>query len=125
MTYGYDAYGNLTDKFEPEVRTHITYDYQSALVTQVDTGYQTSALRTMQYSWLNGVAMGSKTDAQNGIIVSYTYDNVGRQTFAREQANSSYIRRTETIYDDVNRKVTVKNDLITEGDGKLQSITSL
>jgi RHS repeat-associated protein len=128
MTYSYDAYGNLTDKYEPEVRTHVTYDTANhAFVTQVDTGYGTGTPRTMQYTWLNdGVAMHSKIDVDNGIMTVFEYDSVGRQTLADEQTTGeSHIRKTETEYfDDVDdRKVKVTSDLREYQDGKLQSIT--
>jgi len=116
----YDSYGNLTDIYEPEVRTHITYDAAANVVTRVDTGYGTSAQRSMQYSWLyKDAAIGSKTDIDNNLTTSFTYDHVGRQLTMTEGS----LRRTVTSYDDVNRKVATTGDLRTYMDGKLQTVT--
>jgi|GEM_PF-1439766 len=123
LTYGYDAYGNLTDKYEPEVRTHIAYDSNHALVTQVDTGYGTSAVRSMSYAWLNGVAMGIKHDLQNDLKTTYAYDDVGRQTMARSQDGSQNLKETITDYRDELRIVITTSDLHEHQDKKLQSIT--
>jgi RHS repeat-associated protein len=115
----YDSYGNLTDILEPEVRTNITYDPEGNVVTRVDQGYQTSAQRSFQYTWQNDVAIGSKTDLDNNLTTSYTYDDVGRQLTMTDAG----LRHTVTAYDDVNRKVTVTSDLRSYLDGKLQTIT--
>jgi RHS repeat-associated protein len=120
LSRAYDSYGNLVDIFEPEMRTHISYD-SGNVVTGVTKGYQTSAPRSFQYSWLNGVALGSKIDLDNTTISAtvYTYDDVGRQLTMRVPNR----KLTTTAYDDANRKVTVTSDLRYYEDGKLQTIT--
>ena len=120
LTRSYDSYGNLTDKYEPEVRTHITYDPTGSRVTRVDTAYQTTAQRSIEYNWnTDGTALLSKKDLDNNQTTYFTYDNVGRQLITDEPD----LRKTVTEYDDLNRTVKVKNDLKTYTDGKLQSIS--
>jgi RHS repeat-associated protein len=119
-TFAYDSYGNLTDKYESGVQTHITYDANRALVMQVDAAYGTSAQRSVGYVWLNGAAVGSMKDVDNNLTTYYTYDNVGRQL----SVNEAGLLQTQTSYDDANRQVTVKSDLRIFGDSLQQSITS-
>jgi RHS repeat-associated protein len=120
LTRSYGAYGNLEDIYAPEVRTHITYDSSGSFPTRVDYAYQTSAQRSWTYDWnaTSGTLL-SKTDLDNNVTTSFGYDTVGRPTIVNEAG----LRKTETIYDDANRKVTIKKDLVTFGDGKLQVTT--
>ena len=120
LARSYDAYGNLEDIYEPAVRTHITYDAQGNNPTRVDHAYGTAEQRSWGYAWRpNSDALDSKTDLDNNIATSYTYDNGGRVL----TVNEANVRRTETTYDDANRIVTVKSDLAAFGDGKLQTAT--
>jgi RHS repeat-associated protein len=120
LTRSYDAYGNLTDSYEPEVRTHITYDANFDMPVRVDYAYGTTSQRSWQYSWnSNGIALIEKKDLDNNVSTVYTYDNVGRQRTATEAG----ARKTETLYDDAALKVTMKRDLASAGDGKLQTTT--
>jgi RHS repeat-associated protein len=124
MEMQYDSYGNLTDKFEGGAQTHITYDASASLVTQVETAYGTTAQRTMKYEWLNGVALWKKLDFDNNLWTEYAYDNVGRQiSVIDKDASGGNLRKTTTEYDDVARKVTVKNDLKNFNDQLLESRT--
>ena len=130
--YVYDQYGNVTDIYEPSVsassadkpRTHITYNPTvgnipgGSYVTQVETGYGTAEKRTVQYDWYNnGAALWKKKDADNNVATEYTYDNAGRVTGVREISGGTNQRGTWTYYDDANRKIMVKSDLHTYGDG--------
>jgi RHS repeat-associated protein len=128
--YGYDAYGNLVDKWDPSVgdagspRTHITYTEGNSLVEYVHSGYGTEAQRTVRYDWYNkGAALWAKTDVENNLAVVYEYDNLGRQTSAVSFSGSTILRETSTTYDDENRNIEVASDLIVPGDGKLQTWT--
>jgi RHS repeat-associated protein len=116
----YDPQGNLTDILWPEVPVHFSYDTYGNYPIQVKYGYNTTEERTWTYSWDNAAGvLNSKTDADNNIITSYTYDIVGRRLTTTEAG----MRRTLTIYDDQNQQVIVKRDLAAYADGKLQTIT--
>ena len=120
LSRDYNAQGNLVDIFAPDVPVHFTYDTYGNYPVQIKYGYNTSEERTWTYSWddRTGV-LNSKTDADNNITTSYTYDLVGRPL----TANEAGMRRTQTTYDDQNQQVIVKRDLAAFTDGKLQTIT--
>jgi len=116
----YDGYGNITDFYEPDIRTHITYDETGSVPMRVDYAYQTSQQRSWQYNWkISSGTLNSKTDLDNNITTSYTYDSVGRLRVTDE----SGMRIAETIYDDANLRITAKKDLDSYGDGKLQTFS--
>ena len=116
----YDGYGNITDFYEPEIRTHITYDGTGSVPTRVDYAYQTAQQRSWLYDWnVPSGTLNSKTDLDNNIVTTFTYDPVGRPITTVEAA----LRKTETLYDDSNLTVTVKKDLNALGDGELQLST--
>jgi RHS repeat-associated protein len=118
----FDSSGNPTDVCNPAACTHITYDAFGNLVTGVYQAYQTGAQRSLGYTWLNGVALGSKTDVDNGLTTSYTYDIVGRPLTAIDSTGGTNLRLTVTSYDDINRKVTTTGDLRSYLDAKLQTV---
>ena len=119
--YDEDGWGNLTDIYEPEVRTHAEYDDNGNVVTHLYKGaYGTSEQRSFKYTWFNDVAVASKKDLENNITTSYTYDVAGRQTSVTEAG----LRQTQTYYDDEHRMVTVRSDLHSSGDGLIQTITA-
>jgi RHS repeat-associated protein len=118
LTRSYDAYGNITDVYEPEIRTHITYDGTGSVPIRVDYAYQTAQQRSWQYDWkVSSGTLNSKTDMDNNITTSYAYDTVGRLLLTNEAG----LRRAETIYDDANLRIIVKKDLNSLGDGLLQN----
>jgi RHS repeat-associated protein len=120
LTRSYDGYGNITDFYEPEIRTHITYDGSGSVPTRVDYAYQTQQQRSWRYNWnVSSGSLTSKTDLDNDTTTSYTYDSVGRVLVT----NESGLRQSETVFDDANLRITVKKDLNTFGDGKLQVTT--
>ena len=129
--YSYDVYGNLTDKYEPlgngnTLRTHMAYDdLTGSRIVRVDTAYGVlGQQRSVLYDWYNnGVAIKTKTDGENNLITEYYYDAVGRNTKVQEKHGNTNLRLMQTIYDDVNRIITTKNDLLAYGDGKLQTVT--
>jgi len=51
LTRSYGSYGNLSDIYEPEVRTHITYEGTGSYPARVDYAYQTTAQRSWSYQW--------------------------------------------------------------------------
>ena len=119
LTRDYDANGNLTDIYTPEIRTHITYDAAGNYPIQVDYGYQTPLERTWTYAWNTAAGtLRSMTDMDNAVTTTYGYDDVGRSTEVVEAG----LRKTAITYDDQNRRVTTSSDLFTLGDGKLQTI---
>ena len=116
----YDGHGNITDFYEPEIRTHITYDGTGSVPVRVDYAYQTPLQRSWQYNWaVSSGTLISKTDLDNNLTTTFTYDVVGRLKTTVEAG----MRKTETIYDDPNLRVTVKKDLNALGDGKLEVTT--
>jgi uncharacterized protein RhaS with RHS repeats len=120
LTRSYDGYGNVTDFYEPEIRTHITYDPMGAVPTRVEYAYGSAQQRSWGYTWNTSAGtLSSKRDLDNNVTTLYTYDAVGRQLTADEAG----LRRSQTAYDDANLRVTVKKDLTTFGDGKLQVST--
>jgi len=120
LTRSYDAYGNITDFYEPEIRTHVTYDGTGSVPTRVDYAYGSAAQRSWSYIWnIAGGSLYSKRDLDNNVTTTYTYDAVGRLLTTDEAG----MRRSQTIYDDANLRVTAKRDLTAFGYGKLQVST--
>ena len=117
----YDSRGNLTDIYEPAVRTHIEYDGTSTYPQRVYYAYGSPAQRTWRYSWnASAGVITSKIDVDNAnFTASYGYDAVGRL----RSVNEGGLRYSETAYDDANNRVTVKRDLAAFRDGKLQTVT--
>jgi YD repeat-containing protein len=86
----------------------------------VDYAYGSAQQRSSGYDWnVSAGTLNSKTDLDNNVTTTYTYDTVGRPRTTTEAG----LRKTETIYDDANLVVTVKKDLNALGDGKLQVST--
>ena len=84
--------------------------------------YNTPLQRTTNYSWLNGMAILSVTDADNGVSEQYQYDNAGRKTAEYYFVNGTVQSSLARIYDDQNNKVTVKKDIKAYNDQKLQTV---
>ncbi len=62
------------------------------------------------------------TDVDNGVSSLTTYDVFGRPVLSRAAENKDEETQTATEYSDVNRRVIVRADLNTVGDGKLVTI---
>ena len=125
LTRGYDTVGNLTQIYAPDIRTSIDYGSLPGVTgpgpypTQVTYAAGTSLARTWDYVWHNRSGqLLSKTDVDNNIATTYTYDALGRPLTVKEAGE----RTTAIAYDDRNRRVTTSSDLFTLGDGKLQTI---
>ena len=98
---------------------HFTYGSDGNYPYSTNISFAGGA-RSIQIDWnsASGTPI-SQTDPQNSISVSYGFDALLRPTSITEAGK----RRTTYIYDDAARKVTVKKDLETLGDGKLQTVT--
>jgi RHS repeat-associated protein len=124
LTRSYDSFGNLTEVFEPEVRTTLTYGTvcgaPSLYPTQIQQAPGLAEQRTTIYSWHCGTGLlASQTDLENGFTIAYLYDRLGRRT----EANEGNLRASTTAYDDGSRKVTAKADLRAFRAGELQTVT--
>ena len=116
---GNDSYGNLISIIGPEVPTTFTYgvDGQFPYPTKVSYG---GGARSITIAWhLPSGTPTSQTDDQNGTQISYSFDALSRPLTVTEAG----LRRTTTTYNDAARTVTVKRDLETLDDGKLQTVT--
>ena len=126
LTRAYDAHGNLTDVFAPEVRTRLTYGSAPEVSgpgpypTQIDWAYQAPVQRSRSFTWdyTTGL-LSEETDLDNSITTSYTYDQIGRRLSSTEAG----LRTSSTSYDDAALKVSVQRDLRALGDGLLQTVT--
>jgi len=105
ITYGNVAgpSGNVTDLYP----------------TQTVSAYGTSLARTSTavYDFYTG-AVTTATDVDNNVSVVNEYDDLGRSTKVRTAAGTALESWTRTEYDDVARRVIVRGDLETVGDGK-------
>lgn len=128
--YDVNGHGILTEILAPAVPTRLTYAGTSPYPTLVEYGIPgTSDYRSFSYSWdtyaINSTEasytgyLDSKTDVQNQVSTVFSYDAAGRPKTETEAG----LRTTATLYDDVQRTVMVKNDLASNGDGKLQTMT--
>jgi RHS repeat-associated protein len=109
------------------VQTQIVYGsvggFTDLYPTQVKTAYQTAVERTetREYDFYTGVVT-RVTDVDNNVATATTYDVFGRPTLVKAAEGKTAETRTATEYSDVNRRVIVRSDLNTLGDGKLVSI---
>lgn len=124
----YNQYGSPTLTVDARgVQTQIVYGSISGFTdlypTQVKTAYQTAVQRTetREYDFSTG-AVTRVTDVDNNVAAATTYDVFGRPTLVKAAEGKTQETRTATEYSDVNRRVIVRSDLNTLGDGKLVSI---
>jgi RHS repeat-associated protein len=124
----YDQYGNPTVTTDARgVQSRFVYGSVSGFTdlypTQVQTAYQTAVQRTetREYDFLTGVVT-RVTDVDNNVAAATSYDVFGRPTLVKAAEGKAQEIRTATEYSDVNRRVIVRSDQITLGDGKLVSI---
>jgi hypothetical protein len=91
--------------------------------TQIQTAYGTSVQRTETrvYDFYTGLVT-RVTDVDNNVSTFTDYDPFGRPTLVKAAEGKPEETRTVTIYSDVDRRVIVKADMNTLGDGKLVSI---
>ncbi len=121
----FDSYGNVTEVGDANGNfTDFTYDANNLYpITEVDA-HKTPVQRTFQYSWdYNVGVVTSKTDQDNSITTTYSYDPQGRQTQVVEDSVGLQ-RQTNTTYNDAALQVIVKRDQVKSGDGVLVSTTT-
>jgi len=131
----YDSYGNLLSSTDARgVDTTYCYSTGDCAVSgqtanlyptriQVASNYS-SLMRTTNklYDFATGLVT-SVTDADNSVTTSTSHDVFGRPTLVKAADGVTGTETdTVTIYSDVDRRVIVKSDLNTTGDGKLVSI---
>src|SRR6185503_874129 len=124
----YNQYGSPTLTTDARgVQTQIVYGTIGAFTnlypTQVKTAYQTAVQRTetREYDFTTG-AVTRVTDVDNNVATATTYDVFGRPTLVKAAEGKTEETRTSTEYSDVNRRVIVRADLSSLGDGKLVTI---
>lgn len=112
-------------------QTHFTYGDVSGpngtvpgpYPTQTETAYGTSVERTSTavYDFYTG-RVTTATDADNGVSTVNEYDALGRPTKIRTAAGTPLESWVRTEYNDTERRVIVRSDLATVGDGKKVAI---
>ena len=91
--------------------------------TQIKTAYQTSVQRTETREYDFGTGLVTRvTDVDNNVATATTYDIFGRPTLVKSAEGKPEEARTATEYADALRRVIVRKDLSTAGDGKLVSV---
>ena len=91
--------------------------------TQVQMAFQTSVQRTeaREYDFSTGLVT-RVTDADNNVSTSSAYDVFGRPTLVRAAEGKAEETRTATEYSDIARRIIVRSDLNSIGDGSLVSV---
>ena len=124
----YDSYGNPTLTTDAKgTQTQITYGsvngFTGLYPTQTISAYQTSIARTSNAAYdFNTGLVSTATDVDNNVSVVTEYDALGRPTKVRTAAGTALESWTRTEYNDVARRVIVRSDLETIGDGKKVAI---
>jgi RHS repeat-associated protein len=123
--YPYGAPKVITDA--NGVQTKITYGNVSGpngtvtdlYPTQTESAYGTSIQRTStaEYDFYTGLVTTS-TDADNQVSTVTEYDTLGRPTKVKTAAGTPLESWVRTEYNDLERRVIVRADLETVGDGK-------
>jgi RHS repeat-associated protein len=129
VTHQYDSFGNPTLTTDANgVQTQFIYDpingHGNLYVTQTKVAPGAAVQRwTMQsYDFHTGLVTQS-TDVDNNVTTRTTYDVFGRPTLVEEADGIAGVeKQTATEYSDTERRVIVRSDLNTAGDGKLIAI---
>jgi len=129
VTHQYDPYGNRTHTTDANnVTTLFVYGpidgHENLYVTDTKVAVDTPVQQwtTQSYDFNTGLVTQS-TDANNNVTTRTTYDVFGRPTLAQEAYGITGVeKQTATEYSDTERRVIVRSDLNTTGDGKLISI---
>ena len=131
---------SITNEFNPNVSGQLTRttnargfatEYTYGLVsgfsdlypteTRVAAGTAVQRKETRDYDFQTGLVT-QVTDVDNNVVTSTAYDVFGRPTLVKAAVDKPEETRTVTEYSDVNRRVIVRADLISAGDGKLVSV---
>ncbi len=129
----YDQYGNVTQTTDANnTVTQITYgdvagpngNVTGLYPTQTVAAHGTPLARTSTavYDFYTGLPTSS-TDVDNGVTNATEYDPLGRPTKAISALGVNGLESwTQTEYNDVARRVIVRSDLETKGDGKTVAV---
>ena len=128
----YNSYGMPTVTADARgVETTITYgcidgqpncepNLQNLYSTKVESASNYSSLKRTSasvYDFYTGVVT-TATDVDNNVSIVTEYDDFGRPTKVRTAAGTALEFWVQTEYNDVARKIIVRSDLETVGDGK-------
>ena len=103
----YGAVGGFTDLYPTEIK--VAKDRPEQRITRQD------------YDFSTGLVTRS-TDVDNNVATSTTYDALGRPRLVKAAAGQPEETRTATEYVDTERRVVIRSDLNTAGDGRLVSV---
>jgi len=129
VTHQYDPYGNRTQTTDANsITTWFVYGqingHENLYVTETKVAADTPVQQwtTQSYDFNTGLVTQS-TDVDNNVTTRTTYDAFGRPTLVEEADGIAGVEKhTATEYSDTERRVIVRSDLNTTGDGKLISI---
>jgi RHS repeat-associated protein len=129
VTHQYDSYGNRTLSTDANgVQTQFIYDpingQENLYVTQTKVAPGTAVQRwtTQSYDFHTGLVTQS-TDVDNNVTTRMSYDVFERPILVEDADGIAGIENhTATEYSDTERRVIVRSDLNTTGDGKLISV---
>ncbi|MCO6511643.1 MAG: DUF922 domain-containing protein [Aridibacter famidurans] len=124
----YDSYGNvLTVTDANSVVTQNTFDAINGKTglypTKIEAAYGLSVERTttFEYDFDTGLQI-SVTDADNNVTNETEYDPLGRPTKAITASGTALESWVRTEYNDLLRRVVIRADIETVGDGKAISV---
>jgi RHS repeat-associated protein len=132
----YDAYGNPTQTTDANgVQTTITYgcidgqifcaaNMKDLYPTRTETASNYPSVKrtsTAQYDFYTGLVT-LETDVDNNVSTATEYDALGRAVKVAAAVGTPLEVWTQTVYDDVDRRVIIKSDLETKGDAKKVAI---
>ena len=128
VTHQYDVYGNRTLTTDPRgFQAKQVYGavggHTGLYPTESYAAYGTTVQRktTRVFNFDTGLVMTS-TDVDNNVSITTDFNAFGRPTLVTSAAGKPEEARTATEYSDAARRVIVRQDLTTAGDGKLVSV---
>ena len=132
-TSTYDDFGNTTSTTDVKgVQTTITYGavngpngaVSNLYPTKTETASNYTALKrtsTASYDFYTGLVTLA-TDVDNNISTGTDYDDLGRPIKVKAAVGTVHEAWTQTFYDNIARRVIVKSDIETKGDGRKVAI---
>jgi RHS repeat-associated protein len=129
ISHQYDGYGNRTLSTDARgVQTLFVYGpvggHSGLYPTESRVADNYPSLRRTtqtQYDFWTGLAT-RMTDADNSVSTATAYDALGRTTLVKAAEGKAEETRTTTEYSDSLRRVVVRTDLDSAGDGKLVAV---